>query len=277
MDSGVLVGFAAVGTAVVYMTGAFLWARAHNRYDILQLIWGLGCASIVAVTYFVGGHSIGFNLQTLLVVLVTLWGVRLYIHLHRKWIRLTADDRRYQRLRRDYAAKRGGIAWNMYGKVYLIQGAWAVIVTLPATIVMAHGTTPFDAWMLIGVVLWGVGFACEALGDHQLRLFRDNSANRGKILNTGLWRYSRHPNLFGESLQWWGVYCLACTVTLGWTGILGPLVVTWLLVFSGISVRERQMKHRAGWAEYARRTSIFVPLPPKNVDRQPLSLDAEAE
>ena len=260
MGSVEVVSIAAVATAVVYMTGAFLWARSRDRYDILQLVWGACCACIVVVAYFMAGHVPGFDLQTLLLLLISGWSARLFVHLYHKWAKLGSDDRRYQQLRRDYRVKKGGVAWNMYLKVYLIQGAWALIVTSPVLIAMAQPSVALSAWMLVGAAIWLCGFIFEAVGDHQLRLFREDPSNRGKILHTGLWRYSRHPNLFGESMQWWGVFFLVCTVPFGWAGILGPVVITWLLVFSGIPVRERQMKGREGWAEYVRDTSVFIPV-----------------
>ncbi len=251
----------AAAASVLYMTLVFLWAYQHKRYDILNVVWGLSCTAIAVATFAAHGHTVLLSVQTLLVVLVAVWGVRLYIHLHRSWLGRHADDKRFVQLRRDYAPKRGGVAWNMYSRVYLMQALWAVIVSVPIIIVMGSDTAMIGWFAMIGATMWLVGFGFEALSEHQLRIFRSNPANKGKIMMSGLWKYTRHPNYFGEMLQWWGIFVVAWSVPFGWAGFLGPLVVTWLLVFSGIPVRERRFRRRKGWEEYRRRTSKLLPLP----------------
>lgn len=253
----------AVGASVVYMTAVFAWARIHGRYDILNVVWGLACAAIALVAFVVHGHQAMLGVQALVLILVSIWGVRLYVHLHRSWIKRHVEDKRFRQLRRDYAKKPGGIAWNMYSKVYLVQAIWALIVSMPIVIVMGSEYVVAGWWAVIGAAIWFAGFGFEAISEHQLRLFRTNPANKGKIMMSGLWRYTRHPNYFGEMLQWWGIFVIAWSVPYGWAGFLGPLVITWLLVFSGIPVRERRFRRRKGWEAYRRRTSKLLPMPPR--------------
>jgi steroid 5-alpha reductase family enzyme len=269
----------AVVASIAYISLVFAWAHRHGRYDVLNVVWGLACAVIALATFILNGHSTMplLSVQTLMVVLVSIWGVRLFMHLHRQWLKRHKDDRRYRQLRKDYANKRGGLAWNMYAKVYLIQAGWALIVSMPIILVMGSDTTSIGWWAALGAVIWAIGFYFETLGDHQLRAFRENPGNKGKILDKGLWRYTRHPNYFGEMLQWWGVFIISWSVPFGWVGILGPLVITWLLVFSGIPVRERQIRRYAGWSEYRRRTSKLIPWPVRTHEAALREVDAEPE
>ncbi len=264
LDSMLTAFLVGIGASVAYMTAVFAWAHQHKRYDILNVVWGLACAAIAAATFVAHGHDSLIGVQALVMVLVAIWGVRLYVHLHRAWLRHHTEDKRFVRLRKDYVHKKGGVAWNMYTRVYLVQALWALIVSVPIIIVMGSEAVVYGWWAVVGTVVWLVGFGFEAIGDHQLRLFRTDPANKGKIMMSGLWKYTRHPNYFGEIAQWWGIFVIAWSVPFGWAGFIGPLVVTWLLVFSGIPVREREFRRRKGWEEYRRRTSRLLPLLPRD-------------
>lgn len=254
----------ALGASVLYMTAAFVWAYRHKRYDILNVVWGLACAVIALATFVFHGHASWTGAQAVVLLLVSLWGVRLYVHLHRSWVKYHKEDRRFKHLRQEYKEKPGGVVWNMYARIYLGQALWAVIVSTPVILVMGSESVVTSWWVVIGAVVWVIGFWFETMSEHQLRLFREDSANKGKIMMDGLWKYTRHPNYFGEITQWWGIFIIAWSVPFGWTGFVGPLVVTWLLVFSGIPVRERRFRGREGWEEYRFRTSKLIPWPPRD-------------
>lgn len=246
------------------MSGVFLWAKARERYDVIDAVWGAVFIVIAATTYALGDSG---AVQLLLLVLVSIWGLRLSLYIYRRWRRSSEEDHRYQQLRKDYTKKTGGVAWNMYGKVFLVQAVLAVIVCTPIIIAMGSEAAPLGAWALAGVLIWSVGFYFEAVGDWQLRKFLADPTHKGKIMAHGLWRYTRHPNYFGEMTQWWGIFVIALSVEYGWAGIIGPLVITWLLVFiSGVPLTERHFRGRSGWDEYARRTSKLIPLPPRSSD-----------
>ena len=260
-----LVSFvAALAAASVFMTGVFLWARARGRYDVIDIAWGVVFIVIAVTTYILGDPG---ALQLLLLLLVAAWGLRLSLHIYRRWRRSDKEDHRYQQLRRDYTKKRGGVVWNMYGKVFLVQALLAVVVCTPVIIAMGSEPALIGAWALVGACIWCIGFYFEAVGDWQLRKFLSDSSNKGKIMTRGLWKYTRHPNYFGEMTQWWGIFVIALSVEYGWAGLLGPLVITWLLVFiSGVPLTERHFRGRPGWDEYVRRTSKLIPLPPRSDD-----------
>lgn len=258
----VLVSFvAALAAASIFMTGVFLWARARGRYDVIDIAWGVVFIVIAVTTYLLGDAG---AVQLLLLLLVIAWGLRLSLHISQRWRRSQAEDHRYQQLRRDYAKKRGGVAWNMYTKVFLVQAVLAVIVSTPVIIVMGSEPAGIGVWATIGLAVWLVGFYFEAVGDWQLRQFIADPAHKGKIMTSGLWKYTRHPNYFGEMTQWWGIFIIALSVPYGWAGFIGPLVITWLLVFiSGVPLTERHFRGRPGWDEYVCRTSKLIPWPPR--------------
>lgn len=257
---------AAVVAAVACMSVVFWLAHAKNRYDVIDAVWGVAFVAIAVVTYILGDFAgtDGVSLQLVLLACVTIWGLRLSLHIYRRYRRSQREDRRYTQLRRDYARKKGGVGWNMYLKVYLVQAVLAVVVSTPIIIAMGSAPVPMGVWGWIGGAIWVIGFLFESIGDHQLGAFLRNPANKGKIMTSGLWRYTRHPNYFGEMTQWWGLYIMVWSVPYGWAGLIGPLVITWLLVFiSGVPLTERHFRNRPGWDVYRRRTSKLIPLPPR--------------
>ena len=146
-----------------------------------------------------------------------------------------------------------------------LQAVLAVVVSLPVQAVLGDSEVSPLGWLdWVGAAVWAVGLVFESVGDEQLRRFKADEANRGQVMDRGLWRYSRHPNYFGDSLAWWGIWVVAVAAGAWWT-IAGPLLMTILLLrVSGVTVLERSMsKRRPGYGEYAARTSAFVPMPPR--------------
>jgi steroid 5-alpha reductase family enzyme len=138
------------------------------------------------------------------------------------------------------------------------------LVALPLILSTQAGQPPLSAWDAAGLVLWLAGFACEALADAQLARFVRDPANRGRLLQSGLWRWSRHPNYVGEVLLWWGIGLLACAAEAGWPALLGPITITVLIRFvSGVPLLEKKFANRPGFADYKAHTAIFVPWPPR--------------
>lgn len=255
----------ALGAALVFMTGAFLWATSRDRYDVIDVMWGLVFIVIASVTFRLGDKD---WVQIITFALVSIWGPRLALHIFARWRLASHEDHRYQELRRSYKKKRGGVAWNMYTRVFLVQAVLAVVVSLPVVGVMVDTSSGMLGVITLGVAVWGVGFFFEAVGDWQLRRFIAEPANKGKLMTRGLWRYTRHPNYFGEMTQWWGIWLisLGAAPALWWVTILGPLTITGLLLFvSGVPLSEKHFEGRAGWDAYRHRTSKLVPLPPKAI------------
>jgi len=238
-----------------YMTLWFLVSLIKRRNDVADVAWGLGFVLITWISFFLSGGS---GTRGLLAgILVSIWGLRLAWHIHVRH-RGKPEDFRYMTWRREWGK------WfyaRSYAQVYLLQGALLFVVALPMLMInrSPRGTVGFLGG--IGVFVWLLGFLFESVGDAQLARFASDPQNRGKILQTGLWRYTRHPNYFGEVVQWWGIWLLAVGIPGGgWIGIIGPLTITFLILkVSGIPMLEKKMAENPDFADYKRRTSVFVP------------------
>ena len=240
--------------------GLWLLSLALKDASIVDIYWGLGFAVVAWVTYAVAdGDDVR---RSLLVVMVTLWAVRLSGYL--AWRNIGhGEDRRYQAMRRHWGDRFGVVS---LGTVFMLQASLQWVVSLPVQVGQV-GTQPAALATLdvIGFALWAVGLAFETIGDLQLARFKARKANRGKVMDRGLWRFTRHPNYFGDFLVWWGIYLVAAASSgARWT-VIGPLVMSVLLMrVSGVGLLERSLrKRRQGYEEYIRRTSAFFPWFPK--------------
>jgi steroid 5-alpha reductase family enzyme len=243
---------AAVLTVVVTFAVTLLVARAAGRHSVVDVTWGLGFVLVAAVTFAVTA-ALG-------VVLVAAWGLRLAGYIgwrnHGK-----GEDPRYTAMLGDDQPP-GAITTTVLRRVYLPQAGVMVVVVLPVLFAMTRASTVLPV-VAVGGVLWGVGLACESIGDAQLVRFKADPQNQGRILDTGLWRYTRHPNYFGDACVWWGIFIVSVGHPLALVGVVGPLLMTYLLVnVTGKELTEKSMSERPGYADYVRRTSGFVPLPP---------------
>ncbi|MFA5236104.1 MAG: DUF1295 domain-containing protein, partial [Bacilli bacterium] len=210
----------------------------------------------------------GFLSVTAIAVLMVtaFWGLRLSWHILKR-NRGRSEDFRYVAMRERYA-KRKHPKLAAYARIYLPQAFFMTVIGL--TVILGIGQTRLasDFWhyslMGLGLLIWIFGFVFESVGDTQLARFLKDPASKGKIMDRGLWKYTRHPNYFGEATMWVGVGIMTLSVTFGYFGLISPLTITWLLVFvSGIPLLEKSMMKRPEFIEYARKTSIFFPLPPK--------------
>lgn len=239
---------------------SLLWLVSLVRRDasIADPFWGTGFV-LVAWLSLALAPQVGLR-QLAVAVLVSLWGLRLSLHLLSRNLAL-GEDSRYQDMRRHHGARFPLVSlWT----VFILQGALLWVVSLPLQAVAVLPSRPVGALDALGITLWVVGLACEAIGDRQLARFRSDPSNRGQVMDRGLWRYTRHPNYFGDAVQWWGLGCFACAVGGYWTAI-GPALMTFLLLrVSGVVLLEKGMaERRPGYREYVERTSAFIPWPPK--------------
>lgn len=246
---------------LVAALGAFtlLWAVSVRLRDasIADPSWGPGFL-LVGLAYL-AAHGDVTPRGTLAVALVGAWAARLGLHLLSR-NRAHGEDPRYAAMRAGHGPR---FWWVSLGTVFWLQAALLWIVSLPVLAAVV-GTAPLGAWDAAGAAVFLAGFLTEAVADAQLRRFRADPANRGTVLDRGLWRYSRHPNYFGDALLWWGVFLLAVGAGAPWTAV-GPALMTFLLVkVSGVALLERSLvQGRPGYAEYVRRTSAFVPWFPR--------------
>ncbi len=249
----------ALNLAIVLAIMVAVWALSVVLRDvsIVDIVWGLGFAGIAAVTCLLSSGDAGR--KALLVCLTAVWGLRLAVYL--AWRKAGApEDARYRALRE----RIGPSFWLVsLAVVFGLQGVLMTIVALPV-IAGQQQPAPPGVLALVGTAVWATGIGFEAVGDWQLARFKANPANRGRVLDRGLWRYTRHPNYFGDCLVWWGLYLAALTEDTWWTAV-GPALMTFLLMrVSGVTLLEQSLQHtKEGYADYMARTSAFLPWPPR--------------
>lgn len=252
----------AIGGVVVLAMMAVLWlvSLALRNSSIVDIFWGPGFALVAWVYYALTPDGYGPR-KLLVVALVTIWALRLGLHiLKRNWGK--AEDFRYQVWR-----KEAGSAWwwRSFFKVFAIQGVLLWIISIPLLAAQRSVTPASLTWLDgLAVVVWAIGFYFEAMGDWQLTRFKAEPANKGKLFTGGVWRYTRHPNYFGDAAQWWGFFLLAAAAG-GWWTVYSPLLMTGLLLkVSGVALLEKTLtKTKPGYEEYVATTSSFIPMPPK--------------
>lgn len=247
--------------AVILGLVTILWlvSLLLKNSSIVDIFWGTGFV-IANWVYFILAPD-GFLLRKWLIgTLVTLWGLRLSWHiLRRNWGK--PEDFRYQAWRREAGSN---FWWRSFFQVFLLQGFLMWIISAPLLTAQrgpqpAH-LTPVD---ILGAALWLIGFIFESVGDLQLVRFKADPANQGRVMDRGLWRFTRHPNYFGDSAQWWGYYLIAA-VAGGWWTIFSPILMTLLLVrVSGVALLEKTLEAHPGYQEYIRKTSAFIPWFPR--------------
>lgn len=248
-----------VATATVLAAMAVLWVVSVRISDasIADVAWGLLFVLVAGLGLFLGD---GWLLRRLLVaLLVAAWGLRLAFHIGRRNLG-RGEDRRYARWREEH-----GASWPLRSlfTVFGLQGLLAVVIALPVLRAQSSPVPAHPTWLdVAGLLVWGVGFAIEVIADAQLEAFKRDDT--GGVMSRGLWRYSRHPNYFGEAVLWWGLWLVALPTPFGWATVVGPVTITVLLRFvSGVPLAERAMEGRSGWDRYVRETSPFVPMPPR--------------
>lgn len=243
----------------VFVTALWLVSLRLKNASIIDVFWGPAFILQALIYFALTDGFIGRKVLTL--VLVLIWGGRLALHIFLR-NRGKGEDFRYQNWRRQYGAK---YRWVSYFQVFALQGAMSWIIGVPLLLAQAapipNALTLADG---LGALIWLIGFIFEAGGDAQLARFKADPANRGKLLRSGLWAWTRHPNYFGDAVQWWGFYLLAAAGGGGWS-IFSPIVMTYLLVrVSGVRMLEKTLAEaKPGYREYIETTSAFVPLPPR--------------
>jgi len=251
-----------IGLAAVIALGILLWlvSLAVRDSSIVDIAWG-PLILLIGVTYYLSIAEPGLRAH-LMLTLVALWAVRLAVHIGARNLG-HGEDFRYAAWR----AQHPETWWiRSYFKVFLLQGVIAWMVAMPIYYAVTTGTAREVGWWdYAGIAVFVFGFLFEAIGDEQLRRFKANPANTGRVMDTGLWRYTRHPNYFGESVLWWGLGLIGVAAG-GWLGLAGPAIITFLLIrVSGVAMLEKTLKTtKPGYAEYIARTPAFFPRAPRS-------------
>ena len=249
-----------------YMTLWFVVSILKKRNDVADVAWGFGFVLLAWVGLIVS-HTVHIR-GIVVALLVSIWGLRLAWHIARRH-RGKPEDYRYAKWRTEWGQ---WFLLRSYGQVYFLQGFLLFLVATPVLFIMWNGGQSFLfgneyplGWMdLVGLAVWLVGFYFEVVGDAELTRFIKDPANQGHLMQSGLWRYTRHPNYFGEVTLWWGISIMALSVPYGFFGIVGPLTITFLILkVSGVPLLEKKMEEHPEFPAYRNRTSMFFPLPPK--------------
>ena len=258
----------AFNAALLLVLVLIQWAIsvAINDVSFIDAFWGAGMGVLAVVSWL--QLSEPGALATLLMAMTAAWGFRLGIYLIRRW-RAHGEDKRYKLiLKKD--REKGRFAQAALTKVWLMQAVLLFAVCSPAQvgILASNAPAPITPLAYVGIAIYAIGIFFEWVGDWQLTRFKADPANAGKVLDTGLWRYTRHPNYFGDFAAWWGIW-LACAAA-GWqyaaATVIGPLFLSFTLTkWSGVALLEKGLDKTKGdkYADYKRRTSAFFPLPPR--------------
>ena len=257
MDASSVSQLLGVSFVAVMAFMIILWtiSLALRNASIVDIFWGPAFIMQVLVYFaLTNGYVVR---KVFIVALVAIWGLRLAIHIAIR-NRGKGEDFRYRNWRKQYGARYG---WVSFFQVFVLQGTLSWLIGVPLLLAqISPRPNSLTALDVLGVIVWGVGFFFEAVGDAQLARFKADPDNMGKLLQTGLWAYTRHPNYFGDAAQWWGFYLIALS-TGGWWSIFSPILMTFLLVrVSGVGMLEKTLVNtKPGFKEYMKTTSAFVP------------------
>lgn len=244
---------------LIYMTAWFGASVVFRRADLADIAWGLGFIAIAAWLLLRPGAP-ATPRQYLVTLLVSAWGLRLAWHVARRNLRPGhGEDPRYAAWRRDWGK---WFTLRSYFQVFLLQGIFMLAVAMPVIVAGSSSGAAVGPSLVTGALIWVVGFVFEAVGDAQLARFLRDPANRGHILDRGLWSLTRHPNYFGEATMWWGLAVACLAAPAGFLAFVGPVTITWsLLKVSGIPLLEAARAGDPEWEAYKARTRAFLPLP----------------
>jgi len=242
----------------LFFMGFFILGTAVKNNAVVDFGWGLGFVVVGWASLFYYGNL--DPVSWLLLALVTAWGLRLFYHLYRRnWGK--PEDFRYANWRREWGK---WVIPRAFLQVYVLQAVFMAVVSYAYLYAMTVADKSVNVWVVLGTVVWLTGFYFESVGDKQLEVFKKNPANKGHVIKTGLWRYTRHPNYFGEATMWWGIFIIVIGTTGFWPTIISSAAITYLLMFvSGVPMLEKKYENNPEFQAYAAVTSKFFPWFPK--------------
>ena len=242
----------------IYFFVFFIVGSVIKNNSIVDMGWGVGFV-IVAFATFIRQSVFTFS-SFVVLILVSLWGLRLFYHIFKRNFG-KAEDFRYANWRKEWGKY---VIPRAFLQVYMLQGVFMLIVSMPVILTLIYSKEGLSLSIILGMIVWTVGYFFEVVGDKQLKDFLSKSENKGKIMTQGLWKYTRHPNYFGEATMWWGLFLISFGATGRILGLISPVTITYLLVFvSGVPMLEKKYKEREDFKEYMNKTSVFIPWFPK--------------
>jgi steroid 5-alpha reductase family enzyme len=242
-----------------YYTLACIAAIIKKRNDIADTAWGIGFVIASVCPLFLYGIHCSRSIITTMLVLT--WGTRLSLHIFSR-NKGKPEDYRYQEMRAQW---KNYFYIRTYLQVFLLQGLLLLIIVSPVLFINTYQQPSLTLFDYLGLCTWIFGFIFEAVADYQLASFLKKPHNQSDILTSGLWKYSRHPNYFGEITQWWGIFFIALSLDRAFLTIIGPLTITLLITkVSGIPLLEKKMEHNTAFQQYKKYTSLLIPWPPRD-------------
>lgn len=243
---------------ITYMSIWFGIAHYKKNNSVADMAWGLG---FICVAYFCLWYTRNVNIRTgIITFFITLWGARLFLHLKsRIWNK--KEDKRYTELTQKWGNKLYAYSF-IY--IFMLQGFLLSIISIPIIFIATGPTVLLNVFDVCATGTWLFGFLFESISDYQLKQFLNNPNNHGRIMKTGLWKYTRHPNYFGETVMWWSIWIFTLALPGGWLTIISPILITYLLVFvSGVPLAEKQLSAHPDFQAYKNTTNVFFPWIPK--------------
>lgn len=260
-----------VALVFVYFTTIFIFAQKFKNNSIVDIFWGLGFV-LISIYSLIFTHVTNFNggldiYKILISGFIILWGLRLFLYIGiRNFSK--PEDFRYVNMRKNWGDNKPVL--QAFFKVFMLQGFFMLLVSFPIYAAHLNKLEPnllLNVLTIIGSALFIIGFFFEAIGDAQLRQFLKKRTGRDQIMQTGLWKYTRHPNYFGEVVMWWGHFIFVAGTTFGFIAVISPIIMTWLMLFvSGIPMLEKKYDNNPFFQEYKKRTSAFFPWLPKKTE-----------
>ena len=244
---------------LLYFSVIFILAQILKNNSIVDSFWGPGFL-LVGIYTFLTSENRGFRAM-IVTALVAIWAIRLFMHITiRNWNK--PEDYRYINMRKKWGNKFPML--KAYLNVFVFQGIMLFIISLPITVSNSSSNQKIGILGFLGIIIWIIGFYFESVGDKQLKEFKSKPENKGKIMTSGLWSYTRHPNYFGEATMWWGIFVFTITSISQLWIIISPILITVLLLFvSGVPLLEKKYKDRPDFIQYGKRTNKFFPWFPK--------------
>jgi steroid 5-alpha reductase family enzyme len=236
-----------------YVNLWFLYAVLKRRNDVADVAWGIGFILLALIGLICNPTT----RMMLITILVLIWGLRLALHIGRRFLRSKEEDHRYQSMRKEW---KGSEIYNSWLSVFMIQGFFLFVTSATIITISIFDKGGWERVNAIGIVLWIVGFIFEVVGDSQLKRFVQTNQRAGAIMKTGLWKYSRHPNYFGEALMWWGIWIVSWGAPFFWIGVISPITINALLRFvSGVPMAEKRYDNNMEFLEYKKKTPPMIP------------------
>lgn len=253
--------FNIISGILIFVVLLFFVALKLKDNSIVDIGWGIGFIIISIISLISGGKFLPAGL--LVSTLVTIWGLRLALHIFIRG-RGKGEDFRYKKWREEWGKT---LVIRSFFQIFILQGFFMLVIGIPIIVTNSSTREGLNIIDFIGAIIWIIGFIFQAVSDFQLLKFKKNPASKGKIMKDGLWKYSRHPNYFGESVMWWGIFIISISSGNYFFSVISPLTITFLLLkVSGVPMLEEKYRDNDEYQDYIRKTSAFFPRKPLNIN-----------